>query len=165
MSQQDEMPEKVTCKHCGGQRCYKEHTEIGDGSKATSYMCVDCGYTTTSLNTDGSPTIEQYEETTAKLIKDLRWVDDKNLVWYPIVLNFPNVGIIFPEGTSKLDWWWTTAPSVDVAEAEKTKYPVPGAEGQYYKKRVDMTKKEKFASTQFYEACKHAGFILNEDVV
>jgi len=164
MSQQDEMPEKVACKHCGGHRCYKEHTELPDGSKATSYMCVDCGYTTTSLNTDGSPTIEQYEETTAKLITDLRWVDDKNLVWYPIVLNFPNVGIIFPEGTSKLDWWWTTAPSVDVTEAEKTKYPVPGAEGQYYKKRVDMSQKEKFASTQFYDACKHAGFILNEDV-
>ena len=59
MSLQDEMPEKVTCKHCGGHRCYKEHTTLPDGSQAVSYMCVDCGYTTTSLNIDGSPTIQQ----------------------------------------------------------------------------------------------------------
>ena len=161
---QQEQPEKIVCKHCGQHTCYKENTELPDGSKATSYMCVSCGYTTTSLNTDGSPTIQQYEETTAKLIKDLRWVDDKNLVWYPIVLNFPNVGIIFPDGNSKLDWWWTTAPSVDVSEEEKEKYPIPGSDSQYYKKRVDMTQKEKFASTQFNDACKHVGFIINEDL-
>tara|TARA_R110000744_G_scaffold1628_6_gene5799 strand:+ start:2383 stop:2880 length:498 start_codon:yes stop_codon:yes gene_type:complete len=165
MYEQDDQPEKVTCKHCGGHRCYKEDTTLPEGDSATSYMCVDCGYTTTSLNVEGSPTITQYEEHTAKLIKDLRWVDDKNLVWYPIVLNFPSVGIIFPDGNNKLDWWWTTAPSVDVKEEEKEKYPIPGSDGMYYNKRVDINKKEKFASTQFYEACKSVGFIINEDVV
>ena len=98
MHQSDNQPAKVTCKHCGAaDRCFKEDTIGPDGTKATSYMCVSSGYTTTTLNVEGSPTITYYEEETAQLIKDLRWVDNKNLVWYPIVLNFPNVGIIFPD--------------------------------------------------------------------
>lgn len=157
-------PDKVTCKHCGAvDRCFKEETVGPDGSQATSYMCVNCGYTTTSLNVEGSPTITYYEEETAQLIKDLRFVDDKNLVWYPIVLNFPNVGIIFPDGTNKLDWWWTTAPAVDIPKKEQSKYPIPGTDGQYYQKRVDMAQQAKFSPGEFYDACKHVGFIINEE--
>ncbi len=164
MHQSDNQPAKVTCKHCGAaDRCFKEDTIGPDGTKATSYMCVSCGYTTTTLNVEGSDTITYYEEETAQLIKDLRWVDDKNLVWYPIVLNFPNVGIIFPDGSSKLDWWWSTAPAVDIPKDEQKKYPIPGSDGQYYQKRVDMKQQAQFAPGEFYEACKHVGFIINEE--
>lgn len=158
-------PSKITCKHCGGSQCFKEDTIGPDGNAATSYMCVDCGYTTTTLNVEGSEMVQFYEETTAQLIKDLRWVDDENLVWYPIVLNFPSVGIIFPDGQNSSDWWWTTAPAVDVTEEEKTKYPVPGVEGQYYKRRVDMSQRKSFPKNEFYDACKHVGFIVSEDLV
>ena len=95
----------------------------------------------------------------------MRWVDDENLVWYPIVLNFPNVGIVFPDGTSKTDWCWSTAPAIDVPEEERSKYPIPGSDGQYYTKRVDMSRQEKFAPDKFYDACKEVGFIVSEDVV
>jgi hypothetical protein len=157
-------PSKITCKHCGGSHCFEEETAGSDGSEVTSYMCIDCGYTTTTLNVEGSEVIQYYEETTAQLIKDLRWVDDTNLVWYPLVLNFPSVGIIFPDGHNKEDWWWTTAPAVDVSEEEKAKYPVPGTQGQYYKRRVDMNQRKSFPKNQFREASKHVGFIISEDL-
>ncbi len=166
MEQPDNQPNKITCPHCGAaERCFEEHTTAPDGSQATSYMCVSCGYTTTTLNVEGSETIQMYEENTAQLIKSLRWVDDRNLVWYPLVLNFPNVGIIFPDGNNALDWWWSTAPAIDIPQNERSKYPIPGTDGQYYTKRVDMTQQAKFSAGEFYDACKHVGFIVNEDLV
>tara|TARA_R110000803_G_scaffold48532_5_gene100824 strand:+ start:4698 stop:5084 length:387 start_codon:yes stop_codon:yes gene_type:complete len=127
-------------------------------------MCTSCGYTTTTLNKVGSETVIGYEEQTAQIIKDLRWVDDEDLVWYPIVLNFPSVGIIFPQGTSKDSWSWITAPATLIPEADKQKYPIPGSDGEYYKKKVDMEQQKDFAPDQFYNACKHVGFIVSEEL-
>ena len=160
MHQPDNQPDKIACPHCGAaDRCFKEDTVAPDGSQATSYMCVSCGYTTTTLNVEGSETIQMYEENTAQLIKSLRWVDSKNLVWYPIVLNFPSFGIIFPDGTDKDNWAWRAAPAIDIPEEEQSKYPIPGQEGQYYAKRIDMMNSQLFGTAQFYDACKFLGFI------
>ena len=123
-------------------------------------MCMECGYTSTTLNEEGSLVVETYEQGTAELIKDLRWVDpNTNLVWYPIVLNFPSFGIIFPDGTNKDNWAWRAAPAVDISEEEQKKYPIPGQKDQYYTKRIDMNSSELFEADQFYDACKFLGFI------
>ncbi len=123
-------------------------------------MCVACGYTSTTLNQEGTPAITQYEELTAELMRDLRWVDPKtNLVWYPIVINFPSFGIIFPDGTSKEDWGWTAAPATEIPLGDQKKYPIPGQPGQFYTKKIDMEKGRKFLSSDFYHACKFIGFI------
>jgi hypothetical protein len=121
---------------------------------------MECGYTSTSLNKEGSEVVQRYEESTAELIKALRWVDPKtNLVWYPIVLNFPSFGIIFPDGTSASEWNWKAAPAVDITEEERTKYPIPGTKDQFYERRIDMKQGKDFASADFYHACKFLGFI------
>jgi len=73
-------PTKVICPHCGSPECFEDTQTIPDGEVVTSYMCMDCGYTTSTLNVEGSQVIKHYEDTTAELIKELRWVDDKNLV-------------------------------------------------------------------------------------
>ncbi len=99
----------------------------------------------------------QYESQTAELIKDLRWVDDKNLVWYPTVLNFPSYGIIFPDGANKMDWKWTAAPAVDVAPEEQKNYPIPGQTDKFYQRRIDMAASRKFLSNDFYGACLFLG--------
>lgn len=152
-------PTKITCPHCGAPECFEDTQTIPDGEDLTSYMCMECGYTSTSLNVDGSPIINQYESQTAELIKDLRWVDDKNLVWYPTVLNFPSYGIIFPDGVNKMDWKWTAAPAVDVAPEEQKNYPIPGQVGKFYERRIDMNASRKFLNNDFYGACLFLGFI------
>ena len=158
--------DKTKCKHCGSEnRCFTEQTIIPtSGDEATSHMCVNCGYTTTSLNKEGSDIVEQYEESTAQLIRDLRFIDDDKLVWYPIVLNFPSVGIVFPDGANASEWNWIAAKAVDVLDDEKEKYPVPGSDGEFYKRRIDMENRQEFASNDFYSACKSVGFILNEEL-
>lgn len=157
-------PGKITCPHCGGEHCFEENQTIpsnGDSEQlVTSWMCLDCGYTSTTLNEEGSDIITGYEESTAEIIKDLKWVDpETTLVWYPIVLNFPSFGIIFPDGTSRDDWSWTAAPAVDIPAEEQNKYPIPGQTGQYYTRRIDMTVGKKFDSDKFYDACHFIGFI------
>jgi len=153
-------PIKVICPHCGSHECFTEVEQIPDGTVVDSSMCLECGYTTSTLNIEGSAMVQRIEEGTAELIKDLRWVDPKtNLVWYPVVLNFPSYGIIFPDGTSKESWGWRAAPAVEIPEEDKQKYPVPGQPGEFYARRVDMSQGQMFASESFYTACKFLGFI------
>ena len=153
-------PTKITCPHCGSHECFNQAEGLPDASVVESYMCMECGYTSTTLNKEGSEVVQRYEESTAELIKALRWVDPAtNLVWYPIVLNFPSFGIIFPDGTGETNWMWKAAPAVDVTEEEKSKYPIPGHPGQFYERRIDMKQGKNFAPANFYDACKFLGFI------
>ena len=153
-------PTKITCPHCGSHECFNQMEGLPDTSVVESYMCMECGYTSTTLNKEGSEVVARYEESTAELIKALRWVDPAtNLVWYPIVLNFPSFGIIFPDGTDENNWMWKAAPAVDITDEEKGKYPIPGQPGQYYERRIDMKQGQDFAPADFYTACKFLGFI------
>lgn len=158
-----ETTRKVTCKHCGSEHhCFEEVTQLPTGEDVVSYLCVSCGYTTTTMNVVDSPMIEEYESTTAQLIKDLRWVDDTNLVWYPIVLNFPSTGIVFPDGKSVGDWHWVAAKAIDIPEKDQERFPIVGRPGEFYKRRIDMENKQQYPKDNFYEACKSVGFILSE---
>ena len=149
----------ITCPHCSGDRCYTESHSIED-MEVSSYMCMDCGYTTTTLNLEGSEVLNAYEEVTPQLIIDLKWIDPQtNLVWYPTVLNFPSTGIVFADGTSAQNWGWTAAPAVDIPKKEQSKYPVPGQPGKFYERRVDMEQAKKFAPSEFCEACKSIGMV------
>lgn len=153
-------PIKVKSPITGTQNCFEHSQTMDDGTVVKSWMCMDSGYTSTSLNVDGSETISSYEETTAELIKELRWVDPlTNLIWYPMVLNFPSFGIIFPDGTSADSWQWMAAPAVDIPEADRKKYPIPGQPDKFYNRRIDMEAGRKFAPNQFYEAAKFLGFV------
>ena len=160
-------PNKVKCPHCGGNNCFEESSPVKSGDYVNyisdtvkSYMCVSCGYTTTTLNTEGSALIKEYEEATPELIKDMRWIDPlTNLVWYPMVLNFPSTGIVFPNGTNKYDWKWTAAPSIDIPIAEQKKYPIPGEKNKYYEKRISLEAGRDYPPNQFHDACEFVGFI------
>ena len=153
-------PTKIVCPHCGAHECFEDTQKIDLETEVSSYMCISCGYTSTTLNVEGAPTITEYEELTAELMKDLRWVDpNTNLVWYPIVINFPSFGIIFPDGTGRDDWGWTAAPATEIPLDRQKEYPIPGQLGQFYTKKIDMEKGQKFNSNHFYDACKFIGFI------
>jgi|DEB0MinimDraft_3_1074331.scaffolds.fasta_scaffold09554_5 DNA-directed RNA polymerase subunit RPC12/RpoP len=154
------MPEKITCPHCGGTNCFvEEHDGV------TSYLCMDCGYTTTSLNVEGSLQMQDWESTLPELIKAIKWVDpETNLVWLPSTLNMPGIGLVFPDGTTVDDWQWRAVPVVSVGADEKKKYPIPGKEGEYYTTKADFSKSKLFAQNEFQLACKHIGIIKQTEL-
>lgn len=157
--------QKIDCPHCKAeQRCCVDAQYISDTDLVLSFMCLACGYTSTNLNVQDSEIVKQQEEVSPELFKELRWVDPTtSLVWYPVVLNFPSFGVIFPDGTNRLDWKWRCAPAVEIPKEEREKYPIPGAPtGTYYEKRINMEKGQLFPQDKFYEACVFIGFISEQ---
>lgn len=150
---------KVQCPHCNSNNCFKEDYEH-DTENVSAYLCMQCGYTTTTLHKKDTPFIEEYESAFPTLFKDLKFVDNDDVVWYPMVLNFPSLGLVFPDGTSALDWSWRAVPVVPVDEDEKTKYPMPGEEGKYYEFKANMEGSRLYPQGQFNEACKYLGIIV-----
>lgn len=150
---------KVDCPHCTSKNCFKEDYDHGD-EKVSAYLCMSCGYTTTSLHKKDSQFIADYEATFPELFKDLKFVDETDVVWYPMVLNFPTLGLVFPDGTSSLNWSWRAVPVVPVGEEERDKYPIPGEEGKFYETKADMEGSRLYPQGQFYEACKFLGIIV-----
>lgn len=150
---------KITCPHCSSTNCFQEDYKV-ETNQVSSYMCMGCGYTTTTLYKHNTEFVKNYEEQCPDLFKDLKFHDkETDLVWYPIVLNFPDVGLIFPDGSNAFDWKWRAVPVKEVSEDEKTKYPVPNQPGEYYKTKADMESSRLYAQSEFYDACKFLNII------
>lgn len=152
------MENKIICPWCNQLDCYVE--KVLD---IESYLCLSCGYTTTSKHIDGSIDLRKWEQTTAELIKKSKKIDTATkLVWYPSVLNFQSKGIIFPDGTNEENWQWRVAHVVEVPEAEKSKYPIPGKEGEFYSTRIDLAGSKMFTKADFKNACFELGILEKE---
>lgn len=151
---------KIDCPCCGSKNCFEEKYTVAENS-VKSYLCMGCGYSTTTLFANDSDPVKEFEDNCPELFKDIKFVDKQtNLVWYPTVLNFPDKGIVFPDGTNAFDWQWRAVPIIPIADDEKESYPVPGKEGEYYKTKADMEASKLYPQTSFNEACKHVKIIV-----
>lgn len=151
---------KIDCPHCKSKNCFQEDHKV-EQNKVSSFLCMGCGYTTTSLNILDSEFVKNFEETCPELFKDIKFIDTtNNLVWYPTVINFPELGIIFPDGANPFDWKWRAVPVVAVTDKEKEKYPIPNKPGEFYETRADMENSRLYSQEEFQEACKYLKIIV-----
>lgn len=104
----------ITCPHCGSNVCYAQKV---DGQETA--MCLNCGYTTTTLMLEGSETETQHFEKQPQLYRDLRFVDSEKHVWYPAVITLPERGMIYVDGTSIEDWEWVYTPFTRISRRER----------------------------------------------
>lgn len=148
----------TTCPVCGSDACY--HTEAKEND-FESYMCFTCGYSTSTQMKEGEELVTQTRETAAELIKDLEIVKE-GFVWYPSVMNIPEQGIVFPDGTSKENWQWASMKAVPVKEDEKEKYPMPGKKGEFYTHRLDNTTMKHFDKLCYMDALEEIGMFENK---
>ena len=146
------MERVIDCPICFDQsRCFEDTQET-----FKSYMCFNCGHMSHSNYT--SDNMNEIKHT-SQLIKDLAVEDtERNLMWYPSVVNMGKLGIIFPDGTPQ-DWVWKMARVVEVDEDEKEKYPIPGKDGEYYTERLDVEHAVEFDRFEFLAACKTMGIV------
>ena len=146
------MERVITCPVCGDNDCCFEDTQ----ETFKSYMCFNCG-----MMSHSNYTLENMDNIkhTSKLIKDLSFEDtERNIFWYPSVVNMGKLGIIYPDGTPQ-DWAWKMARVVEVDEDEKEKYPIPGKDGEYYTERLDIDNALEFGQYEFLSACKAMGIV------
>ena len=152
---------RIKCPLCESQNCFEESID-----ETKSYLCVQCGYMSTSLYIPGSDTLKKAFETTTRLIQDLQYYDlERNLVWVPSVVNVPNKGMVVPEGDVG-NWWWSYIPIIEIEESEKEQYPVPDKLGSFYEFRLVVDQKEMFHSSNgFMLAMEKMGMEIDRKVL
>ena len=139
--------------------CYDQNSCFEDTQEEfKSYMCFNCGFMSSSHYTKDK---EHRIEGTSKLVEELKHFDgEREIFWYPSVVNMGKLGIIYPEGMVD-DWGWRFASVVKVDESEKESYPVPDKDGEFYTEKLDVENAMKFGQYEFLEACKSMGIVGN----
>jgi hypothetical protein len=142
----------VKYENCGSDMCYS--TQINEA--AWSYSCTGCGFTASDLLKEGAFDMEQFEETMPELYKDLKYVDDKKRVWYPLVAQ-SELGVAFIDGTNKENWGWGAIKNRPLTEEEKQVYIKENKEVPPYKS--DSSTLQHFGKMGFLKALNYIEII------
>jgi len=155
------MEQKILSPVDGNTEYCFESTDENTG--ITSYLDYQTGYTSNSKLVIDSDYVTSAESNQPKLVTQLKILDKlRNIVWYPSVINIPLQGMIFPMGTED-NWTWEVMKVREVTEEEKEKYPLPDQQGEYFKTILDVKGKKNYPNTQFMEALKEIGGVVELD--
>ena len=140
------MEKVITCPVClDVDHCFEEVQET-----FSSYLCFNCGFMSDSRYEIGSLKLADNLKKSPKLVQDTAFEDkDRNVVWFPSVVNMGDLGMIFPEGTPK-EYVWKYAKVVEIPEEERSKY-------NNYDRRLDIEDAETFKQNEFMKACEAMG--------
>ena len=118
-------------------------------------MCFHCGFMSDSRYTLDRKEFEEYILKAPQLVQDLQYKDEeRNIVWFPSIVNMGPKGIIYPEGDVK-NWKWRYAEVIDIPESMRKKY-------NGYDKRLDVENAKVYGQYGFLKACKDMG--ITEDI-
>ena len=140
------MERVIDCPCCKDSDSCFEEVQV----EYSSFMCFKCGFMSDSRFEKDSLRMIENEKATPKLVTDLKFHDrERDIIWYPSVINMGQLGLIFPEGHPS-NWSWRYAPVVEVIEDEKEQYG-----GHTH--RLDMENALVFDKNDFLSACKEMG--------
>lgn len=140
----------VECKRCGGNACYEQHID----EKTTTWLCMGCGFTTSTLMDKGGKVVKDLLETSPELYKDLLFEDTDNRIWSPSTLTLPGKGMVFIDGTSKENWQWSAVQAIEITEEERKEKNFP--KDQTHK--MDVKGAKKFGQREYMDALEAIGF-------
>lgn len=142
------MDRLTDCKRCGSNACYEQHIN----EQVTTWLCMGCGFTTSTVMTEDSQATKNALEASPELYKDLLHKDQDGHVWMPSTVTLPGKGMVFIDGGTKDNWRWAAVKAVEILKEEKHKYP----EGQTHK--MDMKGAQYFTQRDFMDALEVIGF-------
>ena len=140
------MERVITCPVCwDNDQCFEEVQET-----FSSYLCFHCGFMSDSRYEVDSLQLLDNLKKSPKLVQELKVEDkERNIMWFPSVINMGELGMIFPEGTPE-DYVWKYAKVIDIPEEERHKY-------DNYDKRLDVDGAFTFSQNEFMKACDEMG--------
>jgi hypothetical protein len=143
----------------GSNNCFRVFTDpISDDH----YLCMTTGFMSTSNFKVGSEPLETELNKSPELVRALQQYDsERDIVWIPTILNFPEKGMIYPEGNIE-GWKWCYASVIQISEEEQKNYPIPNKEGEYFTSKLDVENSQKFDNNKFHEACIAMGLITKD---
>jgi len=144
------MDKLTECKRCKGNACYEQQVN----EDTTTWLCLGCGFTTSTLmDKDGSLTANTLE-TSPELYKDLMFIDDLNRAWFPATVTLPAKGMVFIDGTSKSDWRWAAVRAIEISEEDRKIKQFPSNQTH----RMDMQNVKHFNKKDFMDALEVIDF-------
>ena len=140
------MERVITCPVCwDNNQCFEEVQET-----FSSYLCFHCGFMSDSRYEVDSLQLLDNLKKSPKLVQKLKVEDkERNIMWFPSVINMGELGMIFPEGTPE-EYVWKYAKVIDIPEEERHKY-------DNYDKRLDVDGAFTFSQNEFMKACDEMG--------
>ena len=140
------MERVITCPVCwDNNQCFEEVQET-----FSSYLCFHCGFMSDSRYEVDSLQLLDNLKKSPKLVQELKVEDkERNIMWFPSVINMGELGMIFPEGPPE-DYVWKYAKVIDIPEEERHKY-------DNYDKRLDVDGAFTFSQNEFMKACDEMG--------
>ena len=153
------MDKLVVCKRCGGNACYEQVLTPSDISETvTTWMCMGCGFTSSTLMKEGEKIYKDLLETSPELYKDMLYKDSDDYIWAPSTITIPGKGMVFMDGTSKENWSWTAVRATKITEEDRKLKEFP-ADQEY---KMDMKRKKIYGKSDFMDAMEHIGFFSVE---
>ena len=140
------MERVITCPVCfDTNHCFEEVQE-----DFNSYLCFKCGFMSDSRYKIGSTMLEENLKKSTKLVRESSFKDkERNITWFPSVVNMGKLGIIYPEGDTS-NYVWRYARVVDIPEEERHLY-------ENHTQRLDVDNAETFGQYEFIKACEQMG--------
>jgi hypothetical protein len=146
------MDNLTTCGRCNSDACYTQ--EVNENVKL--YFCYGCGFQANSAMTRDSEFLKEQMEILPELYKELMGEDENSLIWMPSVVNIPDKGMVFADGSKTSNWAWGAVKAILMPEDEKAKFKAKGKEYDY---KMDMTTLQHFAERDFMEALSYIGVL------
>ena len=142
------MERVIDCPVCyNTDNCFEEVQET-----FSSYLCFNCGFMSDSRYETGGLHLLENLKTSPQLVRDSQFKDkDRNITWFPSVINMGEKGIIYPEGTAS-NWHWYYAGVVEIPKEDREKY-------DGHERRLDVENAQKFGQFEFMDACQAMGVI------
>lgn len=141
------MDNLITCARCESNACYEQKIS----EEVTTYLCMGCGFTTSTLMTEGSAPVQTALESSPELYKNIQFKDSNNRIWFPSTITLPNKGMVFVDGTSTSDWKWAAVKAIPLEEGDKKV-----SKDQTHK--MDMKNVQHFDERNFMDALEVIGF-------
>lgn len=140
----------VECKRCGGNACYEQHIN----ETTTTWLCMGCGFTTSTMMLEGSKLVQDLMETSPELYKDLLYKDSDNRIWAPATITLPGKGMVFLDGRNKDEWQWSAVKAVEITEEDRKLKQYPADQTH----KMDMPNAKYFGQREFMDALEVIGF-------
>ena len=153
------MDNLIYCARCNSDACYVQ--EVND--KIKNYHCYGCGFQTNSLMMKNERYFKEQLELLPNLYKELMGEDYEGKIWMPSMFNLPKQGMVFANGKNGDDWKWAAVKAVPVKEEEKSKYPIPGKENEFYEFRMDMETLTEYEEHNYMDALEYIGVFENQE--
>jgi len=138
------MDKLTECKRCKGNACYEQQVN----EETITWLCMGCGFTTSTLMDEKGPVTANTLETSPELYKDLMFIDDNNRAWFPATVTLPAKGMVFIDGTSKSDWQWAAVKAIEITEEGRKVKQFPPEQTH----RMDMQNVTHFKQKDFMDA-------------